>query len=26
MRGGFIGYKFDGLEMSSDERHETYQN
>jgi len=26
MRGGFIGYKFDGLEMSSDERRETYQN
>lgn len=26
MRGGFIGYKFDGLEMSDDERRETYQN
>ena len=26
MRGGFIGYKFDGLEMSEEECRETYQN
>ncbi len=26
MQGGFIGYKFDGLEMSDAERRETYQN
>lgn len=26
MRGGFIGYKFDGLEMSNEERRETYRN
>lgn len=26
MRGGFMGYKFDGLEMSEEERRETYQN
>jgi|GEM_PF-2155929 hypothetical protein len=26
MQGGFIGYKFDSLEMSNEERRETYQN
>lgn len=26
MQGGFIGYKFDGLEMGDDERRATYQN
>lgn len=26
MQGGFIGYRFDGLNMSDQERRETYQN